>query len=159
MNETDAGRRYPAHPPVRQTLAAPVIVFLTVCTVANKPILARCDVAALLVSGWQKTESWAVGRYVIMPDHVHLFCAPSEFPARPLEQWVRFWKAATSRAWPRRQEQPVWQRDGWDTQLRRDENYEAKWEYEIKPDEVSMVRPEGRPAAVKLVGKLVAVTA
>jgi hypothetical protein len=33
--------------------------------------------------------------------------------------------AAAPREWP----DPLWQRDCWDTQLRRGESYSAKWEY------------------------------
>ena len=131
MNNDDlpSGRRHPARTPVHQTLDAPSIVFLTVCTAGRKPILAHADAAELLVASWRRAEAWAVGKYVIMPHHVHLFCAPMGFPAVPLMRWVKFWKSLASRAWPRPEEQPVWQRDGWDTQLRRDENYAAKWEY------------------------------
>ncbi len=29
-------------------------------------------------------------------------------------------------------EHPIWQRDFWDTQLRRNENYEEKWDYVLE---------------------------
>ena len=64
-----------------------------------------------------------------MPNHLHLFCAPAESPERPLSQWVRYWKTLASRAWPRPEQQPVWQLDFWDTQLRRPAHYDEKWEY------------------------------
>jgi putative transposase len=41
---------------------------------------------------WANAKSWLVGRYVVMPDHIHLFCAPATIPPGPLEQWVRYWK-------------------------------------------------------------------
>ena len=74
-------------------------------------------------------KGWQILTLAIQPDHIHLFCAPAVIPAEPLEQWVRFWKNLASRTWPRPNEQPVWQRDFWDTQLRRTENYEEKWNY------------------------------
>ncbi|MBA2585005.1 MAG: hypothetical protein H0U99_00780 [Chthoniobacterales bacterium] len=86
----------------------------------------KCSVARLV-----RSENMACGRYVIMPDHVHLFCAPATFAAEPLGQWVRYWKTLASRNWPRANEQPIWQRNFWDTQLRRHENYDAKWDYVI----------------------------
>jgi len=46
-------------------------------------------------------------------------------------QWVRYWKSIASRNWPRTHEQPIWQRDFWDTQLRRSENYDSKWQYVV----------------------------
>jgi len=70
-----------------------------------------------------------VGRFIIMPDHLHLFCAPAEFPERPLAQWVRYWKTLASRRWPRPKQQPIWQLDFWDTQLRKSAHYDEKWEY------------------------------
>jgi putative transposase len=96
---------------------------------------------------WRDAASWNVGRYVILPDHVHPFCAPAVFPGRPLAQWVQYWKARASLAWPRRLEQPIWQRDGWDTQLRRHENYEAKWQYVLaNPVRAGLVaKPEDWP--------------
>jgi REP element-mobilizing transposase RayT len=43
--------------------------------------------------------------------------------------WVRYWKSLASRRWPVPGQQPIWQRDFWDTELRNDDSYEAKWEY------------------------------
>jgi putative transposase len=83
----------------------------------------------LLRDAWQTQPSWLVGRYMIMPNHVHLFCRPGEFPSMPLIRWVKFWKSHTARHWFRPKDAPVWQRHFWDTQLRRRESYDAKWEY------------------------------
>jgi REP element-mobilizing transposase RayT len=69
-----------------------------------------------------------VGRYVIMPNHLHFFCAPSD-ESVVLTRWAQYWKALASRSWPRRNERPIWQRDLWDTRLRHGDSYEAKWEY------------------------------
>jgi REP element-mobilizing transposase RayT len=40
-------------------------------------------------------------------------------------------KTIASKNWPRREQHPLWQRDFWDTQLRRSENYESKWLYVV----------------------------
>jgi putative transposase len=64
-----------------------------------------------------------------MPDHIHLFCAPAIAPAMPLKKWIEFWRNKVTREWTNRKEVPIWQRDFWDTQLRRAESYSAKWEY------------------------------
>ena len=103
-------------------------MFVTICTRARRPILARHDAAATVLAAWRDAIAWAVGRYVIMPDHLHFFCAPSDERVG-LTRWVQYWKAMTSRAWPRQSERPIWQRDFWDTRLRHGDNYEAKWEY------------------------------
>ena len=53
------------------------------------------------------------------------------FPVTPLKQWIKYWKALASLSWPRPKDHPVWQRDTLDTQLRRHESYDSKWEYVI----------------------------
>jgi REP element-mobilizing transposase RayT len=64
-----------------------------------------------------------------MPDHVHLFCAPNSFPAQSLNNWIVFWKNHVTRAWPNRDQIPIWQREYWDRQLRRVDSYAQKWDY------------------------------
>ena len=117
------------HAPIVERPGQAVIVFLSVCTRQRKCILAHGDVVQLLEESWRSASSWMVGRFIVMPDHVHLFCAPLEAEARPLAQWVRYWKSSVSRRWPRAGEQPIWQLDFWDTQLRRGHHYAEKWEY------------------------------
>jgi REP element-mobilizing transposase RayT len=125
----DTGRKHPIHQPVYESHNRSVIIFVTVCTKDRKPILADDTAHQTLVEAWQVATSWLVGRYVIMPDHVHLFCAPAELHPLPLLKWVSYWKSHAARHWPRAADAPVWQRHFWDTQLRRGENYSAKWEY------------------------------
>jgi putative transposase len=66
---------------------------------------------------------------MILPDHLHLFCSPATQEITPIKKWVQFWKALAARDWPYPHEQPIWQVDAWDTQLRREDNYSAKWHY------------------------------
>jgi REP element-mobilizing transposase RayT len=124
-------RKYSAHPPVCERFNEPIIVFLTVCSKGRKPILAQADSVAVTLGAWQQAKTWTVGRYVVLPDHIHLFCAPAVFPTEPLMQWVRYWKSIASKKRPRPNEHPIWQRDFWDTQLRRSENYDSKWQYVV----------------------------
>ncbi len=133
----EAGRHHPAHPPLHEGFNTPVIVFLTVCTAGRKAALAKASAHAALRDAWSVATSWSVGRYVLMPDHAHLFCAPAEFPPRPIKQWVSFWKSHTSRHWPNPEDTPLWQRDFWDTQLRRSEKYTEKWQY-VQANPVTM---------------------
>jgi len=67
-----------------------------------------------------------------MPDHIHLFCAPADLVPPPLEPWVRFWKSYVSNHWNDSAQRPIWQRHCWDTQLRKGESYEAKWDYVLE---------------------------
>ncbi len=122
-------RKKPAHFPTVEVGFRSIIVFLTVCTHRRKSLLANEEAARRLIAAWQAANFWRVGRYVIMPDHVHLFCAPNTFPPRPLKNWIAFWRNHVTRAWPQRNEIPIWQREYWDRQLRRDESYAQKWEY------------------------------
>ncbi len=122
-------RKHPVHQPFVERFNEPSIIFLTVCTQNQKRILASAEVVVLLQDSWPQATSWMVGRFIVMPDHLHLFCAPAENFARPLNQWVRYWKTVASRRWPRPEEHPVWQLDFWDTQLRRPAHYDEKWEY------------------------------
>jgi REP element-mobilizing transposase RayT len=73
-------------------------------------------------------SAWLVGRYVILPDHLHLFCAPNGIDAPPLERWMRFWKSLATRNM-KEKAGTVWQRHHWDRQLRSGESYDDKWEY------------------------------
>ena len=119
-------RRSPVHPP--PVARRSVIVFVTVCTARRRPLLADPDAVSVIERAWHDARGWAVGRYVIMPDHAHLFCAPAR-EAITLAQWVRYWRSLVSRRWPYPDQQPIWQRDFWDTQLRHGDDYAAKWEY------------------------------
>jgi len=77
--ESDIGRKHLAHPAIIERHNEPVIIYLTVCSKDRKSIFAFTDSAAVIVDAWQKASLWLVGRYVIMPDHIHLFCAPTRF--------------------------------------------------------------------------------
>ena len=122
-------RKHPAHNPLMQVGFRASIVFLTVCTKDRKPILSRPEAHDLLIKSWKKASHWSVGRYVIMPDHVHLFCTPATQPSEPIRSWTKYWKSIVSSSWPWRDDQPIWQQDGWDTQLRQGESYARKWQY------------------------------
>jgi putative transposase len=127
-----AGRKHPVHQPLQERPNEPIIVFLTVCTKDRKQILDDRVIHQHLIDAWLEAKSWLVGRYVIMPDHVHLFCAPTDLHSKPLLQWVSFWKARSARHWPPPNDRPVWQRHFWDTQLRRHQSYDEKWDYVVQ---------------------------
>ena len=122
-------RRTPTHPPVVESADRPVIIFVTVCTHKRKAILANMEGMHSLTRSWRMAGEWLVGRFVIMPDHIHLFCSPATQNPCSLGNWVVYWKSLTSKNWPRREDYPIWQKDFWDRQLRREESYGDKWEY------------------------------
>jgi putative transposase len=106
----------------------------------RRAVLGRDEVAEILIGEWgvaHKRHGWAVGRYVIMPDHVHFFCRP-EPDARKLSEFIGAWKSWTSRrinalGGPRSATAPtataLWQREFFDHVLRSSESYSEKWNY------------------------------
>jgi REP element-mobilizing transposase RayT len=133
MNEADNNpgdhhRHRPVHQPVLEPGHRSIIVFLTICTKDRRPLLANHQTHATLRRAWTLADHWLVGRYVIMPDHLHLFCGPGIFPTRSLINWVRYWKATVSKV-AGAGEGTFWQANFWDTQLRQRESYAGKWDY------------------------------
>jgi REP element-mobilizing transposase RayT len=175
-------RKHPAHWPAVERHNEPVIIFVTVCTKNREPVLANEFMHHRLIAAWKSSKQWMAGRYLIMPDHIHLFCAPAVYEAENVTQWVAYWKRLVSghysggtapaseeareaagppnlpvleelaalrpvpfpssggtlaSASPAREAAgppqgrcpPLWQKDCWDTQLRRAESYSEKWEY------------------------------
>jgi REP-associated tyrosine transposase len=93
----------------------------------------------ILKSEWESAQDrygGAIGRYVIMPDHVHFFCRP-ELESKTLSQFVGGWKTWTSwQIHELQRPQPaaaattaLWQREFFDHLLRSTESYGEKWNY------------------------------
>jgi REP element-mobilizing transposase RayT len=114
------------------------IFFVTTCTRHRKPLLACDDIAKVLIDEWcaaHDRHGWSVGGYIVMPDHVHFFCRP-ELHAKPLSEFVGFWKSYTSRrvhVLNQSRSAPaattLWQREFFDHVLRSSESYSEKWNY------------------------------
>ena len=107
--------------------------FITVCTENRRQILASEEKAAVLISEWEaamERHGWAVGSYVIMPDHVHFFCTDSE-QGILLSEFVGKWKEWTAKALKRKAglDGQIWQSGFFDHLLRSSESYSEKWEY------------------------------
>lgn len=118
-------RKQPAHG-VLISRALPTIVFLTVCAKDRRAWIANPEVHSQLVKIWHVADAWKVGYYLLMPDHLHLFCAPYKLEFT-LKNWVIYWKRKFSCL--KLKETGRWQSDYWDTRLRHGENYSNKWEY------------------------------
>src|SRR5436309_9930500 len=89
------GRRHPASG-VRIELGEPTIVFVTVVTRDRKRWLAQALVHQLLRDAWMEAQAWLVGYYLLMPDHLHLFCAPHDL-SFTLDAWITFWTRQVKR--------------------------------------------------------------
>ena len=116
------------------------IYFITTCTLGRRQALAVEPVHAIFREVWANAQNlygWYVGRYVIMPDHVHFFCASAVAGvsdpgySASLSLFVGKWKEWTAKYAHRRLKTPptLWQPEFFDHVLRSCENYEEKWEY------------------------------
>ena len=129
MLYTEQTRRHPPHHSTINLDNRSNILLLTVCTKDRKPILCRSCLMASLCEAWKSRDDWAAGRFVILPDHIHVFCSPMMCGTLSLERWVAAWKSFVSRNWDSPHERPLWQRSFWDRQIRSGEGYDEKWAY------------------------------
>ncbi len=109
------------------------IFLVTTCVENRKPVLACEDIAKIFIEEWSTSldrYSWAIGRYVIMPDHIHFFCSSIEQKKR-LSTYVGKWKEWTSKSIRKRTRLGDfrWQRGFFDHLLRNVESRSDKWEY------------------------------
>jgi putative transposase len=131
-------RRRPAHPRPVQRPNEPVILLVTVCIRDREPVLANDAVHAALRTAWSDDMELVVGNYVIMPDHLHLFCAPGVSCQCEVKNWCARWKGCVSRHVPRVKGR--WLSDCWDTQMRSQEHYLRKLAYVLdNPARVGLV--------------------
>lgn len=100
--------------------------FLTFCTKGRAPVLANAGVHEAFRAFCESAHehgTW-VGRYVVMPDHLHLFVrfAPGKSPGA----WVGLLKRTVARE---AGTGIPWQEGFFDHVLRSVESYAAKWKY------------------------------
>ena len=105
----------------------PPLYFVTFNTHRRKKFLANALVHDCFVKFAKAASNRgiAVGRYIIMPDHIHLFVGGHyEFV---LDQWIRALKRTLSKmiSAPRTH----WQEGFFDHMIRHNESYSEKWEY------------------------------
>jgi REP-associated tyrosine transposase len=123
---------YPKLPPrLGRVFGNNPLFFVTFCSHRRRNLLATNSVNTAFLEFAARAHSVhniAVGRYVIMPDHVHLFVrGPDDFK---LGRWVGTLKQHLSKAIPMTQpSSPIWQRGFFDHVLRSHESYGEKWNY------------------------------
>ena len=123
---------YPRLPPrLSRIFPNDPLFFITFCTHRRKSLLATAAVNTALeqfVRHAYETYGIAVGRYVIVPEHGHLFVRRSaDFR---LGRWIGTLKQALAKVINgRRSAGPIWQRGFFDHVLRSDESYGQKWNY------------------------------
>ena len=129
----DSTKYWPRRPPRLSRLfdTARPFYFVTFNTYKRRPLLARPEVheAFCIFCCKAQEHDVAVGLYVIMPDHVHLFAA---FPRNgfALPNWVRSLRTTIGKTLLRvGVQKPHWQEGFFDHLLRSTESYSQKWEY------------------------------
>ena len=105
------------------------IYFITACSMDRRPIL-HCEVVHNAFRSFCLNSplhgAW-IGRYVLMPDHLHLFLNVEEIS---LSKWVKSLKNALSKTLRKLgHEAPHWQKGFFDHLLRSGESYSQKWDY------------------------------
>jgi putative transposase len=108
----------------------PPLFFVTICTIhrqrigdletAHRPFEAHIRRA-------RDEFGVAVGRYVMMPDHMHFFVRGGD--DFKLAQWVNGLKRTISVAFGATKKRLLWQPGFFDHVLRNDESYGEKWKY------------------------------
>ena len=87
----EAGRKVPSSG-AHIFLGQPNIFFLTVNANDRVPWLNQSTVQASFVEIWRhEATAWLAGFYLLMPDHLHLFCAPRDL-GFTIDEWITFWK-------------------------------------------------------------------
>ena len=120
----DLPDRHRPHHAINPVAHRPTLIFLTVCTKDRKRLLDNQIAHDAIIRAWTAATAWRVGRYVIMPDHVHLFVTPGT-PQLSLVNWLKYWKRGLSAVLGA----SVWQDDYWDYTLRANDSYAEKWDY------------------------------
>lgn len=109
------------------------IYLITTCTLKRARVLHSEVVHQICREVWDNAHRlyhWEVGQYVVMPDHVHFFCAAAP-DAKPLSLFGGKWKEWTTKYLRDRAgfATPLWQEEFFDHVLRSTESYTEKWEY------------------------------
>ncbi|MFZ1220005.1 MAG: transposase, partial [Chthoniobacterales bacterium] len=105
------------------------LYFVTASTLDRRPfpLLPNAHKAFVEYARRAETLHIAVGRYVLMPDHMHLFvCGRREFV---LSEWIKGLKRCVSSALRSDGSPFRWQPGFFDHLLRNDESYAQKWNY------------------------------
>ena len=110
----------------------PPVYLLTICTEGRRPRLASPRFAEIIIDeleGAETRHGWLAGRFVIMPDHMHVFVASGP-EASDLSKFVNAFKQwTTKRLVAAGETAPIWQRNFHDHLLRARESYANKWLY------------------------------
>ena len=105
--------------------------FVTTCTLNRRAILTTDSIHEQFRTFCQNGSEYGafVGRYVIMPDHIHLFVCFHE-SATGISGWMKSLKNTLSKGLRKESHvAPHWQKGFFDHLLRSEESYAQKWQY------------------------------
>jgi len=111
------------------------IYFITTCAAGRRPLFAHADAFTILreeLASAPDRHGWRVGRFVVMPDHLHFFCAHGgERDPVSLSHFLGAFKEWTAKRISKRigAKPPIWQAEFFDHVLRSQESYDQKWRY------------------------------
>lgn len=127
--------KYPMHTPRLGRLSdiyfGHPVYFVTLCTFGRKKILNRPTIHSVFIAFCKAAAPYGVyvGRYVLMPDHIHLFVAAAR-EGVDLSTWIKSLKNTLSKSWRSSAiAAPHWQKGVFDHLLRSTDSYEEKWAY------------------------------
>lgn len=111
------------------------VYFVTACVADRRPVLANPTTFGVLRDELEAARlryGWSVGRYVVMPDHIHFLCVSDEAVGSAslsrfvggLKQWTAKRALRATGLAP-----PFWQKQFFDRLLRSNESYKSKWLY------------------------------
>ena len=122
-------KRPPRLPLIRKECFRP-LYFVTINTWNRRKILACIEVYEAFMEYAERNKKYgrAIGKFVIMPDHLHFFVALE--PESKLGDFVRFLKHSLTKVLKSKYEiENVWQPGFFDHLLRSTESYFEKWNY------------------------------
>jgi REP element-mobilizing transposase RayT len=124
-------KKFPARPPrLSRVFDDSPLYFVTFNASVRQPLLATAAVHEAFRAYATKNQErgLAVGRYVIMPDHIHFFVRVGA--GQKLDQYIRLMKQTlTKRILESVQVERVWQPGFFDHVMRSSESYSQKWNY------------------------------
>lgn len=124
-NERYPKRKFLSHS-ICQSNKFPPIAFVTVCVKKRDPLLANCESHEIFKDLWSDRSRWMVGKYVILPDHIHLFAVPGEISC-DLTRWVGWWKKEYNLRV--NGNKISWQKSCFDHRVRNHSSFESIWKY------------------------------
>lgn len=109
------------------------VYFITCCTYKRRPLLESKRVNDVITSELRdsnRRHGWHIGRFVVMPDHIHFLASPN-VEAESLSKFMQSWKQWTSKqiASNLRLSPPIWQKGFFDHLIRCNAKRSEAWEY------------------------------